>query len=203
LFRRLRSRPTVRGWAFVDRGGYRQTGTQSAERGCIIIELNANRDALHNLGEISRRVLRRQHIELGARCRREAGDTAAEHLAGQYVGLDRSRQSRPHSAELTFFEVGVDPQAARRHHRHQLRTDRGVAARPRTAIADRAVDRSAKLGVSEVQLGEVAVGHGLRQCRLCLLLLRVDDVQSTLRSHYRSARLIGSSGRLFMVSSAC
>ena len=55
-------------------------------------------------------------LNCGAGRRRQAGDMAREHLARQHVGLDRHRHARAHAGELALLEVGIDPQATRRHH---------------------------------------------------------------------------------------
>src|SRR5437899_5742774 len=144
-----RSRRAGHGRAVVHGGGYGQSRTQATEGGGIAIEQDARGDTLYDLGEVPGRVFRREHAELSAGCRREARDTAAEHLARQYVGLDRGGQSWLHMGELAFLEIGVDPQTSRRHHGHQLRADRGKSASPRTAVTDRAVDRGVQFRVPE------------------------------------------------------
>ena len=102
-----------------------------------------------------------------------------------------------HARELAFLEVGIDPEPARRHQRDELRADRRVGAGPRAAVADRAVDRRAQFGVAEVELGGVAVGDRAGQCRLRLLLLRVDDVELALcRLQRRTCLGIGGEGLL-------
>ena len=75
--------------------------------------------------------------------------------------------------------------------------DRGVGAGPGAAVADRAVDRRAQLGVAEVELGGVAIGDRARQRRLRLLFLRVDHVELALRRFQRRARLLASAARAF------
>ena len=94
-----------------------------------------------------------------------------------------------HARELALLEVGVDPEPVRRHQRDELRADRRIGAGPRAAVADRAVDRRAQLGVAQVELRGVAVGDRAGQRRLRLLLLRVDDVEPALRRLQRRARL--------------
>ena len=104
-----------------------------------------------------------------------------------------------HVRELAFLEVGVDPEAVRRHQRHELRADRRVGAGARAAVADDAVDRRAQFGVAEVELRGVAIGDGAGQRRLRLLLLRVDDVELALRGLQRGARLRVGGERLLVV----
>jgi len=54
----------------------------------------------------------------------------------------------PHISELILFKIGVDPQAMRRDHAHQIRFARDIGADLRSAVADIAVDRRADLRVA-------------------------------------------------------
>ena len=138
---------------------------------------------------------RRQHAELRAGRRRQAGDVPVKHLSRQYIGLDRGRQPRTDLGELVLLEVGVHPEAVRRHQRDQLGTDRGIRSGARTAVADHAVDRRAKFGKAEVRLRQITVGHGLGQCRPHFLFLGVDHLEPGL-SRRQGARLVSCSSRL-------
>ena len=127
---------------------------------------------------------------------------AMERLAGQHVRGDRRRLSRAHVGELVLLEIGVDPEALRRHDRDELRADGRVGAGPRAAIADRAIDRRAELGVVEVEFGDVAVGDGAGERGFGLLLLRVDDVELAARRLQGGAAALARGDRLLVAASA-
>src|SRR4051794_9922150 len=57
----------------------RKPRPQSHDQRIIVVEGDLYRHALHNLGEIAGRVLRRQQGELRPRSRRETVDPAVEH----------------------------------------------------------------------------------------------------------------------------
>ena len=55
------------------------------------------------------------------------------------------------------------------------------------AVTNGAVHRGTQLGVAQVEIGDVAIGFGLRQGGCSLLILRIDDIELPLRSRQRGA----------------
>jgi hypothetical protein len=74
-----------------------QAGTQLRQQG-IVGEADLHRNALHDLGEVAGRVLRRQQRELGARARREALDLAAELVIAERIDSESDRLALSRSA---------------------------------------------------------------------------------------------------------
>ena len=115
---------------------------------------DAHRHALHDLGEVAGRVLRRQQAELRAAGRREALDRARQLQAG--IGVDRDRAPAGPGRivrDLRLLEVGDDIDLRQRHHDHQPGRRRArYCADLGAAVADHAVDRRADHRVVEVEL---------------------------------------------------
>src|SRR5580700_11502552 len=109
-----------RAWAGIDADRCRQTWAQLAEPRVAVIERDADRHALNDLGEIAGGVLRRDHAENRTGPRREAQHMAAKGLSRQHVGDHRRRLARLHLRQLIFLEIGVDPQAVRRDHAEEI-----------------------------------------------------------------------------------
>src|ERR1700724_657998 len=92
------------------------------------VKLDAHRHALNDLGKIAGRILRRDDAELRTRCRREACDAAPKTDARQYVGNNFGELTLADACELTFLEVGINPQAAGRDDGQELGSDGGIGA---------------------------------------------------------------------------
>src|SRR6185369_16216524 len=65
----------------VDAGDDRHAGHEPCQQWLIVVELNPHGNALHHLGEVAGRIVRRQQRDLRARRRRDALDLAAQLLA--------------------------------------------------------------------------------------------------------------------------
>jgi hypothetical protein len=99
-----------------------------------------------------------------------------------------------HVLELVFFEIGIDPQAAGRHHRQQLRASGGIRADPRTAVADDPIDRRAQLGVTDVQPRHDHVRRGLVGARRGLVVFA-----SSITASWRCAASSSKPARLALI----
>ena len=139
----------------VDRPG------RSSPSRVAVVERDADRHALHDLGEVAGGVFRRDHAEDRPGARRQALDMAVEDLSRQHVGDDRRRLPRPHMRQLVLLEIGVDPEPLRRDDAQQIRAVRDIGTDLRGAVADIAVDRRADLGVAEIEAGGFEIGLGL------------------------------------------
>jgi len=135
---------------------------------------------LHDLGEVTGRILWRNHAELRARGGRKARDAPMKADAGQHIGNDLDRLALAHARQLAFLEVGVNPQSRCRNDGQEVTSNRRIRAGTGTAVADDAVDRCTDFRIFKVKPRDVAICHGLIEGRLGLLLLTVDDAESTL-----------------------
>ena len=81
-----------------------------------------------------------------------------------------------HSGELILLEIGVDPQAVRRHDRQQISALRDIGSDLRRAIADIAVNRRADFGIAEIEPGGLEIGPRLRNCGCSLGNIGIQDV---------------------------
>src|SRR5690242_17262384 len=113
-----------------------------------MIEGDPHRHALHDLGEVTGRILWRDDAEDRACARRDAYDVPVEFMTGQDIRRDGCILAGTNAGELVLLEVRVDPQSLIGDDAHQIGTDGDVRARPNGTIADIAVDRSADLGVA-------------------------------------------------------
>ncbi len=114
---------------------------------------DADGDALHDLGEIARRIVGRQQRELRARSRRDRGDDAGNHPPAE--GIDGEVDLLPGSdrIELRLLEIGVDIGAAQRNQREQPRAGQRVLAELDRLVADDAVEGGANFGEGKVAFG--------------------------------------------------
>ena len=122
----LRRPPAAGSAVRVDRRGDRQARAAAAPAsGSSGSSSDLHRHALHDLGEVAGRVLRRQQRELRAGARREALDRAGIVMAGKAVDVDR-RPAGPASCRpsLRLLEVGDQIDVAS--HRHDGQTRAGL-----------------------------------------------------------------------------
>ena len=90
----------------------RQAWPQFAEFSAIGFKSDAHRHPLNDLGKIAGRILRGDDAELRTRCRRDACDAATKTDARQYVGNNFGELALADARQLTFLEVGINPQVA-------------------------------------------------------------------------------------------
>jgi hypothetical protein len=147
----------------ADRG--RQARPQFAEARVSVIERDADRDALNDLGKVAGGVLRRDHAEdrPGARC--QAEDMAVEDLARPHVGDHRRWLPRLHMRQLILLEIRVDPEPVRGGDAQQVSAAGDIGADLPGPVADIAVDRRADLGVAEIEAGGFQIRLGLGHAR--------------------------------------
>ena len=184
----------------IDPGGDREARRRRAQRGGVAVEQDAHRDALHDLGEVAGGVLRRQHAELRAGGRGEAGDMAVEDVRPA-ARRPRWSPARPACIRASWFSLKLA--STQRPCAGTMAINcapiGGECAGSGAAVADHAVDRRAQFGVAEVQLRRVAIGEcGLQRC-LGLALLRVDHHQLLLGGIEGGARLVAGGDRLLVV----
>ena len=116
-------------------------GRSTPLRGELDRHLDAHRHALHDLGEVAGRVVRRQQREHRAGGRRDAHHGAVDRVAAQRVDRDRHRLAGLQLAELRLLEVRVDIDRIERHQAREPLARLHVVADLHGAIADDAVDR--------------------------------------------------------------
>jgi hypothetical protein len=101
---------------------HRQAHAQAGSAATAWVERDAHRHALHHLDPVAGGVLRRQQRESGTGAGAHAGHGALVFdLAAVHVGHQLHRLADAELAQLHFLEVGVDPDLAERHDRHQRR----------------------------------------------------------------------------------
>src|SRR5579864_2947431 len=82
------------GGSRIDPDGRRQAWTQLSEARVAVIERNAHRHALNDLGEVAGGVFRRDHAEHRTGAWRQALDVAVEGFTRQHIGDHRRRLTR-------------------------------------------------------------------------------------------------------------
>ena len=100
----------------IDGGIDRHAGAQQVLPRDILRHADANRQPLHDLGEVAGGVVRRQQREHRARRGRDAVDDACELAMAVGVDRDRHRLAGADALELRFLEIGVDEDVVERHH---------------------------------------------------------------------------------------
>ena len=165
-------------------------GPQQALAGDGGRHADAHRQPLHDLGEVSGGIVRRQQREHGAGGRREALDRALDRMLGQRIDRDRSRLAGAQARQLRFLEVGVDINLIERNEARKPLAGLHVIAGLHGAIADHAVDRRADDGERQIALGlgERGLEFIKRRDRLLLLALEHVDI-GRRRNRWRLARL--------------
>jgi hypothetical protein len=149
----------------------RHSGAQPPSQ-CAAVEDDLHGDALHDLREVTRRVVGRQQSEFEPARRGKAVDMAGQRHARIAVDFDLDRLAAPHMRQLRLLEIGDDVGGAERNDGHELRPGLYVLADAERAGANRAVDRRRNRGIGEVELGlmldrvsMVALCLGLRALR--------------------------------------
>ena len=145
----------------IDPDDHRQSRPQLAQFGAIVVEHNAHGHTLHDLGEVAGCILRRDDAELGARRRSKTGDVAMKGQTRYGISDDLGRLAFAHACELAFLEIGIDPQAVRRHDGQELGANRRIGADARTAIADDPVDWRTDFRVAQIEARQIAISVGL------------------------------------------
>ena len=112
---------------------------------------DADRDALHHLGEVAGGVVGRQQAEDRAGRRRDAQHRPFDIAVGIGVDGDLRRLAGLQVLKLRLLEVRVDVDVLQRHQRHQPRAGLNVFAGLRRAVADDAVEGRAHDRVVEVE----------------------------------------------------
>ena len=153
-FRRLAGAPGI------DRHGDGKTGAQQPGQRSARRQRNPHRHALHDLGEIAGRVVRRQQAELGAAGRREALDPALQRLIRIGVDRDLGKLSRPHSRQLRLLEIRRDVDVRQWHQRQQLGPGLDVLADLAGAIAGHSRNRRADHRIVEIVLAPATDWRG-------------------------------------------
>ena len=132
----------------------RQADEQRILVGVVVGQLDADRQALHDLDEVAGGVLRRQQRQRRAGAHREAGNASLERaVPAVHVDFDVDALADAQVGDLRFLEVGVDPDFGQRADRHQRLAGLHVVARVDVAARDHAVDLGVDVAVAQVQLG--------------------------------------------------
>jgi hypothetical protein len=99
----------LRGLVDQDAGLDRQPDQKRRVLGVLADELDPDRQALDDLHEVARGVLRREERGRRAGAGAEAGDAPLEDHAGVRVDADVDRVADPDRRELGLLEICVDP----------------------------------------------------------------------------------------------
>ncbi len=119
----------------------------------VLRHADAHRHALHDLGEIAGRVVRRQQREHRARRRRHAVDDAVDLAGAEGIDRDLHRLARPDALELGLLEIRVDVDLVERHDVAEPLAGLDVVAGIDHAVGEDAVHRRAHAGEFEIALG--------------------------------------------------
>ena len=107
--------------------------------------------AIRSLDEIARRVLGRQQSQRRAGAHRKTGDPAREYApAAIHVGIHVDRLTDTQILQLCLFEIGVDPNFAKRADRHQTLAGQDIIAGIDIAARDNAVNFGDDLTIPQV-----------------------------------------------------
>ena len=167
--------------AGVDGGVDRHARAQQVLLRHVLRHADADRQPLHDLGEIAGGVVRRQQREHRARRGRNAVDDASE--LAMAVGVDRDRHglAGTDALELGLLEIGVDEDLVERHHIAEPLAGLDEVAGIDEAVGEGAVDRRAHRGEVEIALGLGERGLQFRQLGAGLVLLRLGHLDIVAR----------------------
>src|SRR5579871_287828 len=124
----------------------------------VPLQLDAHRDALHDLDPVAGGILRRQQRELRAGRLRDALDAATPAVLAVGVDVDVDRLAGAHPLEVGLLEVRLDPDRAVGDDRERGAADLDAAADLRQVARDAGL-RRADLGVCEVELRALELGE--------------------------------------------
>ncbi len=173
-----------------DVGNDREADEQRILVGIVVREVDAHRQALHDLDEVARRILRGQEREGRAGPHREARDRRrGTSCVGRTCRLpDRPRWPIRRLPQLRLLEIGVDPDFGQRADGHQALAGLHVIAGVDVSPRDHAVDLGHDVAVAQVQFGliEIALGliafrHGQLDVGRLLDELGVNSIQVAVR----------------------
>ena len=150
-------------------GADREADEQWDLVGVVVGQLDADRQPLDDLHEVTRGVLRRQQGQGLAGPHGEAGDAALELMpAAVHVDLAAHPLADAQVRKLGLLEVRVDPDLGERADGHQGLPWRDIVAGVDVAAGHHAVDLADDVAVAEVQLGLGEVAPGLEEFGLGL-----------------------------------
>ena len=195
-YSRPRDADPVRGGG-VDAGLDRHARTKIARALALGVERDLHRNALHDFGEVARRVVGRQERESLAARRRHAVDMAVEDAARKHVHLDRRGLAALHVGELRFLVVRDHISRVGRDDRHELRAGLDELADAERAVADGSVDRGDDRRVAQIELGLMLGRLFVGERRARLRRLRLDHVELLLHRLKRAGVALdaGAGGR--------
>ena len=129
----------------------------------VLVEGDAQRNALHHLDPVSGGVLRRQDRELRAGAGADRHDVALEGVIGEDVDVERRLLADAQIGDVGFLRIGVDPGRLIVDHAEDRRAGGDEAADLDVVdLRGGAGDRRAHDGVVEIALRVVERGLGLR-----------------------------------------
>src|SRR5258708_25948289 len=154
----------------MNSGFYRHSRQQALQQWLSLVELDANRDALYDLGEIAGGIVGRQQRELRSTGRRYSLDAAMQLLVRESVDCDVDGMAWTNSRELRLLVVGDHVHAWQRHDFDQIAPDVDVVTWLNLPFTNDAIKRCDDLGVAELEPGRGQRGLGPLQVRRALLL---------------------------------
>ena len=146
----------------------------------MAVQRDLHRNALHDLGEIARRVVGRQQREGASGAGRPAVDMPREDEVGESIDGDARGLADAHIGHLGFLVVRDHPDVGQRHDRDDLRADVDELAGPHLALADEAVGRRNNVRVTEIVARQRDLRLGGANLRLDLFLLNIETRQNGL-----------------------
>lgn len=174
------------------RWSYRHSDTQFLGVRLIWVDANTHGQALDNLGEVARSVVRRDGRIADATGGPQAFHGPLQYGTRQGVHLDVHRLPWLHTRQLRFAEVGRDVNRVERDHRHQWLAGIHECADAHRLLTDHAVDGRRDLGIGELQLRSGLRRLRLGKCSLGLFKIGFQDVRLLSRRLQARAVLVAA-----------
>src|SRR5215208_3400818 len=137
----------------MDGGNNRHAGPQQMRRVLTGIETDADRNALHDLHVVARRVVGWQQAESRARCRGQTLNLSIERLITVGISTNRDGLARTDMLDLRLLEVRGDPYALERNQRHHRLPGLNLLTDFHGLLADGAFRWRLDCRVIEIQFG--------------------------------------------------
>src|ERR1700679_285350 len=115
-------------------------------------EVDPNRNTLHDLHVVARRIFRWEEAERRTGSSANLLDHTRKLPSAKSVDFNLHFLARLHLLQLSLLEVGGNPEVLQRNDRHQRLADAQVLSRRDALATDNARNRSNDLGVAKIQL---------------------------------------------------
>ena len=149
----------------------------------VSFKVNPNRQPLYHFDEVARRVLSRQQRQSRSGPHRKTGDPTLEYLSAPvHVDIQIDRLADAQITQLRLFEIGIDPDLAKRPDRHQILPNLHIIAWIDISARHNTVNLSDNVTVTKVEFGLNEIAVGGFEFRLRLLDGRCIRRQSSKRA---------------------